>query len=139
MLAKALDSHTDKFMPHLDSILIDIECHCSKRDAVISNIGCPTRKLTKTDSRQPVRKIDKSISLITCIVDLFTPLDASVRGPCACTMPTTIVASAKKRTCVFIRKDEFYFHVALKWVSYFARLVQRPNDDGTITSAVILK
>lgn len=50
MLAKASGSNPDKFVPHVDFRISDIESHYSKRNAVVSDIAWLTRKLSRTGS-----------------------------------------------------------------------------------------
>lgn len=139
VLAKAPGLQPKHFAPHFDFRLTDIESHFSKRDDVIFNIVSSTRKLRRSGSRQLVCKNGKRVSLISCIVDLFTLSKGSVLDKYASTMPAPIVALAKIQTCVSIKRDETCFHVDLGWATHWPKFVQKAGDNWTKSQLWISK
>lgn len=117
--------HPEHFQSRFDSKLTNVDSPSSRSDGVVSNVSWITSKLTRQDSRQPMWKVEESIGLITCIVDLFTPLEGSVLDSYAGTRPTAIVALASNRSCTSNEKDDACFHIALSRVGSLAMSLKK--------------
>lgn len=76
-------SHLQHFQQHSDFKYTDVACPFSTSHAVSSNVSWCTRKPTWQDTRQPMRKREKIVCLISCIFVQFTPFERFVLDPYA--------------------------------------------------------
>lgn len=82
----------------------DLESTQSLQNAVISNIERPTKKLTLPKSRRPLRSIDKSVHVISYIVELLFRQGASVINPYSGTVTTSLAHLGELSSSVVIER-----------------------------------
>lgn len=80
-------------------------------------------KLTKPESREPLRKSEKRVRLLSSIVQLFVPLNGAVWHPYAGVFLAAVAPLGIERTCVR-RPDRQKFCLSLKRVSSISRLLK---------------
>lgn len=112
VVAKYPGQHPGGLALYLGSHFPDIDCPISKRPSMISNFSWSKMKATKRNSRQPLRIAEKTLIIIACIVDLFSPPGETAYDPFAATMSVALVAieCGRRSKSVELKKIKFKPH-----------------------------
>lgn len=113
MVAVAQGPRSDGFLPDFDSPFHLINCQMKRRFAAVYNVPVSKNKLMYSKSKSPIRVEEKSIELLTEILDIFIPGDGVVMDPYAGTLTTAIACMQSGRRCFSIEKDAVCFSEAL--------------------------
>lgn len=101
ILARGAGTYTSGLKPPLNARYANTECHLTATPQC--NIKSSQNKLISRDNRKLVRTPEKSIQLMSCIIDFFTPCNGYVLDPYAGTMPLELAGNRTKR-CLYCTK-----------------------------------
>lgn len=135
MVAQAPGPHPDGFRPDFDSPFHLINCDMKRRFSALYNVPVTSCKLTPAKSKSPFRTTEKSIALLTEILDMFVPEGGYVMDPYAGTLATAIACLQSKRKCISIEKDPACFREAYARLCRQAKGVTVYDDDETTGSS----
>ena len=137
LIAKAPGEHPGGFLPNFDSSHALIESSASRRQSCIDSVPFVRHKLNRPNSRSPYRTNEKSHSLLSEMIDLFTPIHGSVLDPYAGTLSTAIAAMRVGRTCTVVERDQDCFLAALHRLRMVAAaLRQRTSGKSDVGSDI---
>ena len=112
VIAKAPGDHPGGFMPDFDASYSFIQSCASRRQSAIDSVPFVKHKLTRLKSRSPYRTSEKPHSLLSELIDLFTPPQGSVLDPFAGTLSTAIASMRVGRACTVVERDSDCYNAA---------------------------
>lgn len=104
-LAIYTGTHLNGFAPQFGSCFRDIDIPFMKDSPVISNKTLPTTKLTIPNSKKALGKSEKSISLVACIVNLFSRHGGLIFDSFAPSMTLEMAAEGYRIRCISIERN----------------------------------
>lgn len=87
---------SQQYQPQFDIKSTDVQCPSSRSDAMTFNVIWPTRTLTRRASWQPMKRTEKKVRLVRCIVKLFTLPERSVLDKYASAIAAGVAALANR-------------------------------------------
>lgn len=112
LLARAPGLHPTGFKPDFNGPFHLVNCLLPRRYSAIYNVPVSKTKLTLPNSKSPIRTSEKSVQLITELLDLFMPENGVVLDAYAGTMTTAIACMQSKRSCYCMEKDPLCYREA---------------------------
>lgn len=121
VLTRCPATHPDGFVLVFASRCRHVDCPSFKDNAIISNVFRSMKMPKEEITRNPLRKSEKNISYVSCIVDLLTSRSGSVFHPHASTMPVSLATVRNGRKSVSIEWDTMCINIAVEHIATLCR------------------